>query len=293
MSERIFKKSNTDLWAFAVLFFLSLIHFSFEAAGHHLPGLRAAVSVAVTPIQLTVDYPLRLWRLAGAMMGKKTNLLQENMELRAQQVLLEAKLQHFIALKAENSQLKALLQTTESSHTKAIAAQILEVEINRLRQLLVLDKGWRDGILLGQAVLDAKGVMGQIIDVGYGTSTVLLISDLKSAVPIRNARTGEWGIVMGSNEATQLTLLNLPKTSPIQPGDVLMTSGLGGHYPEGYPVGRVSELQHVEGDPFIHVTVTPIARLMQSQLVLVLLSDGKSSDLLSQIHTRLNVLGNR
>lgn len=289
--HRLFSKQTAFSWSFVLLFgFSASLIFIDLHQRQHMP-LRWALSYLVAPFQYTVDYPQRMWRWIEALVSSKTALIQENIQLRYQQALLEAKLQHFLVMKAENSQLKALLKSTKQSGAHAIAAQILDVEVSQVRQLMVLDKGRRDGVQVGQAVLDAKGVMGQIIDVGQMTSTVLLISDAKSAVPVRNYRTGEWAMLMGMNRPDHLVLLNLPQTSPIQRGDVLVTSGLGGHYPQGYPIGRVLQLQHARGEPFIQVEVRPIARLNQSHLVLVLLDDGERSFIIKQMHARLNALG--
>ncbi|MCX7116023.1 MAG: rod shape-determining protein MreC [Gammaproteobacteria bacterium] len=290
MSKLLFTKKTPRLWPFVFLVLFSIVSMSLDGYDHRLQSIRTNVAYLVSPLQMTVDYPQRLWRWLEALVSSKTGLVQENMQLRYQQTLLEAKLQHFLVLKTENSQLKALLRTTSTSNTHAIAAQILDVDIRRVRQLMVLDKGALHGVQVGQAVLDAKGIMGQVIDVGQKTCAVLLISDAKSAVPVRNHRTGEWSILMGDNRSDTLKLLHLPQTSPTQQGDLLVTSGLGGHYPEGYPIGTVLNLQHVAGDPFIQVEVTPIARLNQSQLVLILLSDHERASLINQIHARLNAL---
>lgn len=286
----IFAKKPTYNGSFFLLAMLAIGCLFLDTYTTWLRPLRVGSTLVASWLQLTVDYPQRVGEFIAALVSTKTNLVQDNIQLRYQQMVLEAKLQHFIALKAENSQLKALLQTTTQSQAKAIAARVLDVELSPVRQFLVLDKGWRDGVMINQAVLDARGVMGQIIDVGYMTSTVLLISDSKSGVPVRNHRTGEWGLVMGTNQSDALVLLNLPKTSPTQAGDIWVTSGLGGHYPEGYPVGTVLQLQRMAGEPFVQVAIAPIARLSQSQLVLVVLSDKKPNDLIDQIHTRLRVL---
>jgi len=159
-----------------------------------------------------------------------------------------------------------------------MAAQILAVDTGNSRQIVVISKGSRDGVMQGQAVLDAKGVMGQVIHVGLMTSTVLLISDSKCAVPVINQRTGERGIVEGTNHIGHLALLNLPQTSLVTAGDLLVTSGLGGHYPEGYPVGFVEDIQNSTGDDFIKVSVTPIAWLNRSRLVLLIWPEEKEHD---------------
>lgn len=291
-SQRIFTKQTSYHWPFLLLIIFSLGSMWLDVRlSDKVTFVRNALSYVVAPITLMVDYPQRLWRTTQSLLSSKTSLLQENMQLRYRQTLLEAKLQRLLILKEENTQLKALLRTTSRANSRAIAAQTLDVDLNQSRQILVLDKGIQHGVQLGQAVLNAKGVIGQIIDVGPFTSTVLLISDGKSAVPIRNHRTNEWGILMGVNRPDTLKLLNLPKTSPVREGDLLVTSGLGGHYPEGYPIGEVEGVQHLPGEAFIQVAVKPIASLNRSQLVLILLSDGEKTELIKQIHARLAVLG--
>ena len=139
-------------------------------------------------------------------------------------------------------------------------------------------------------MLDAKGVVGQVIDVGFMTSTVLLVSDIKSAVPIRNNRTGERAILVGTNSISQLSLINLPRTSSIIKGDLLVTSGLGRLYPEGYPVGVVSEVNHIPGDDFIKVIVTPIALLNSNRLVLIIWPEKEHAALTNEISERMKIM---
>jgi rod shape-determining protein MreC len=119
------------------------------------------------------------------------------------------------------------------------------------------------------------------------TSTVLLISDSKSAVPVLNNRTGERAILVGTNSLDQLSLINLPKTASIHPGDVLVTSGLGGRYPEGYPVGKVEKVSSIPGEDFVKVMVSPIALLNRNRLVLLIWPDFDQEQLAVQINERL------
>lgn len=169
-----------------------------------------------------------------------------------------------------------------------MAAQILAVDTSHSRQIVVLNKGKKDGIFVGQPVLDAKGVMGQIVNVGPLTSTVLLISDSKSAVPVRNHRTGERAILVGTNNINHLFLINLPKTSSITVGDILITSGLDHRYPEGYPVGKVEEVYNMPGEDFVKVKVSPIALLNRNRLVLLIWPEKEQEQLTAQINARLN-----
>ena len=172
-----------------------------------LGEVRRGLSLLVSPLQYGVDYPVRVIGWVRSLMSSKKSLIDENMQLRYQQIMLEAQLQKLMMIRRENSQLKELLSATSSASMHVMAAQILAVDTGSSRQSLVLNKGTRDGVFNGQPVLDAKGVMGQIIDVGLMTSTVLLISDAKCAVPVRNERTGERAILVGTNSMTRLSLI--------------------------------------------------------------------------------------
>ena len=269
---------------------LSLILMIADAHYQSIGSVRSALSLLVSPLQYSVDYPVRVIGWVRSLMSSKKSLIDENVQLHYQQTMLEARLQKLMMLQRENSQLKELLSASSSVSMHVMAAQILAVDTGNSRHLLVLNKGIRDGVFNGQPVLDAKGVMGQIIDVGLMTSTVLLISDSKCAVPIRNERTGERGILVGTNSMTHLSLINLPGTSSIAKGDLLVTSGLGRRYPEGYPVGRVDEIKHLPGDDFITVRVNPIALLNRNRLVLLIWPEEEHNELTAQINERMNVL---
>jgi rod shape-determining protein MreC len=254
----------------------------------YLDNVRSGFSLIVAPLQYAVDYPVRVVGWVQSLVSAKKALIAENMQLRYQQTMLEAELQKLIVIQKENSQLKELLLTSSKSDMSAMAAQILAVDTNNSRQVVILNKGKRDGVYIGQPVLDAKGVMGQIVDVGPITSTVLLISDSKSAVPVRNNRTGERAILVGTNDIEKLSLINLPKTSSIHPGDVLVTSGLDRHYPEGYPVGFVDQVNSIPGEDFVKVKVKPVAFLNRNRLVLLIWPDAEQEQLNTQINERLN-----
>lgn len=268
--------------AFSILLMFSDYHY------RYLDFVRSGFSLIVSPLQYAVDYPVRVIGWIQSLVSAKKALIDENMRLKYKQTMLEAELQKLIVIQRENSQLKELLLTSSKADMRVMAAQILAVDTSQARQVVVLNKGTRDGVYVGQPVLDAKGVMGQVIDVGPMTSTLLLISDSKSAVPVRNNRTGERAILVGTNDIEELSLINLPKTSSIHPGDVLVTSGLGRRYPEGYPVGRVEEVKSIPGEDFVKVTVSPVALLNRNRLVLLIWADSEQEELTAQINERLN-----
>lgn len=288
--NRLFaKKKHSSLW-FVLSVLLSFMLMMVDCRDRSLPCVRTVFTGVMMPVQFAVDYPLRVVAWGHSLMSSKKTLVDENMRLRYQQTVLEAQLQKFLALRNENSELKSLLSASSSAQMRSMAARILAVDTTSSRQIIVISKGSRDGVVRGQAVLDARGVMGQVIDVGPLTSTVLLISDSKCAVPVLNQRTGERAIVVGTNYIGRLSLVNLPKTSSVVVGDLLVTSGLGEHYPEGYPVGFVEEVQNTSGEDFIKVLVSPVARLNRSRLVLLVWPEEKQNELSMELVERLRVL---
>ena len=290
-NSRLFAKGKPKSVSFAFALVLSLSLMFSDYRYGYLDSVRGGFALLVSPLQYVVDYPVRVIGWIQSLVSAKKALIDENIKLRYQQTMLEAELQKLLVIKEENSQLRELLLTSTKARMRAMAAQILAVDTTSARQLVVLNKGKRHGVYTGQPVLDAKGVMGQIIDVGYMTSTVLLISDSKSAVPVRNNRTGERAILAGTNSMSQLSLINLPRTSSINKGDLLVTSGLGRLYPEGYPVGRVEEIKSIPGEDFIKVDVSPIALLNRNRLVLLIWPDKEQTALTAQINERMNAIG--
>ncbi len=220
-------------------------------------------------------------------MINKQILIDENAFLQQQLVVLHQQLQRFDALSAENKRLNNLLSLAQWSTVQFRAARVLEMDINSARQIVILNKGQRDQVFLGQPVVDEQGLLGQVVDVGLLTSTVLLVSDSMSAVPIRNNRTGETSLVVGENSTENLYMVHLPKTSQMLPGDLLVTSGLGQLYPEGYPVGRVVEVISNPGEDFIKVRVHPLAALDKSHIVLLLGPEEQQVSLAQEISARL------
>ncbi len=288
--DRLFYTGKQVTIKYACTLLLCFVVIVADCRFQSMEHMRLAVSFVISPLQYLLDYPVKLVQQVQTLFRTKTDLIDENMQLRYQQVLLEAELQKLITLKHENHQLKQLLSAAHTSQIKSMAAEILAVAASSTRQLLVLNKGSRDGVTVGQPVLDAKGVMGQIIDVGSMTSTVMLISDARCAVPIRDDRTGERGILVGSNDMNHLMLINLPKTSAVAVNDLLVTSGLGRRYPEGYPVGRVEKIVRISGEDFITILVSPVAELNRSRLVLIIWPEQEHELLTEQIHQRLHTL---
>lgn len=238
---------------------------------HYLVPVRNALIDLITPVQYFVNAPIKLIATANANLTSRQALLAENATLRAKQLLLQAELQKLIALESENTELRALLASSNrNKNDKVTVAQLLAVNTDPLISEVVLDKGEHEGVYVGQPVLDASGIMGQVSQIGSFTSRVLLLSDPRSAIPVQNVRNGVRGIVAGRGNLEKLLLTDIPVTIDIKVGDLLVSSGLGGHFPAGYPVGVVSRIRHDQSEQFAVIEVTPSAQLDRNKPVLLI-----------------------
>jgi len=240
---------------------------------HFCVKIRSSLSIIVAPIQYLVNFPIKFIDQIDGYLTSQHKLLEENTQLHNKQLLLQAKIQKFIALEKENAQLRALLSSAVHVDAQILVAQILAVNLNPFEQQIILDKGKRAKIYLGQPVLDAYGVMGQIIDVGPVTSRAILVTSPRSAIPIQDSRNGIRAIAVGEGYSGEMKLIYVTETTDIKPGDLLVTSGLGSKFPIGYPVGVVNTVKHIPGERFAEIKVTPSAKLNFSREVLLIWSE--------------------
>jgi rod shape-determining protein MreC len=239
---------------------------------NHLDGLRRGIGVAVYPLRLAVDAPVRLWRWLGDSTRSRNELQLELGRLHAERLLTNARLQRLTALEAENARLRALLDARTRVRDEVRVAQIMAVDANPYEHNLVIDIGSRDGVYDGQAIVDADGVVGQVIETGIMTAQAVLISDADHALPVEVNRNGLRTIAVGTGEIDRLDLPFLPNNADIRAGDLLVTSGLGGAFPAGYPVAVVNSVTRIPQEPFADVTATPSAALDQVREVMLIWS---------------------
>jgi rod shape-determining protein MreC len=284
--NQLLKEKEQGFWYFplALLFSFCLM---FLDRSHMIVPVHRMFASLVYPFQYAVDAPGRVMAWSRVFWGSKKVLLDEARVLHEEQLQLKVELQQLLALQNENHVLNALLAVSKRSAHQTTAAQILAFETTVTRHLFIINKGKQDGVTIGQLVLDSEGVTGQIIDVGPITSTVLLISDAASAVPVRNQRTGETAILAGTNALERLSLIYLPKTASVQAGDVLVTSGLGLRYPEGYPVGVVERVDNPSGEAFVRVDVRPFTHYYRDRLVLLVWPDKKNKILQKEVEKQV------
>jgi rod shape-determining protein MreC len=231
--------------------------------------LRDYLSLVIYPIQWLVDAPVRFTSTLQQYTQTYQQLVAENQQLRHEQLLQNARTQKFMSLEAENVRLRSLLQSSPRDGETLLVAEIIRVDSDPLIQRVILDKGSRHGVALGQTVIDAEGVIGEVIEVNPMVSRVILLTDTSYGIPVENIRNGIRGIVAGTGAIKNLELQHVPNTIDLKVGDALVTSGLDGRYPPGYPVGMISQIQHDPGESFARIQVTPSAHLERTRQVLL------------------------
>jgi len=249
-----------------------------------LSPLRAVINTAISPIQIIVDFPAVALNWTTDNLITRKELLHENAQLKAERVLLEVNAQKIIFLERQNNELRALLGLTQKINGKYITAEIMAVDAHHVGQQVIVNKGENFGVYIGQPVVDAYGVIGQVIMVNSMNSRVMLVTDSKSAVPVINTRNGMRAIAVGVNDQNMLELAHVPDTADVKKGDILVTSGIGLQLPAGYLVGVVESVGHTVGERFAKVVVTPYARVNSSRYVLLLWSDTISDNTDSSKH---------
>jgi len=257
---------------FLILMALSLVLMVLDHRQGHLEKVRDIIGIAVYPIQLVVDAPFRLWNWAREGTMSRNALHLELGRLEAEQLVTKAQLQQLTALRAENARLRDLLEARSRVRDEIRVAEIMAVDANPYRHNIVIDIGERDGVYDGQAVIDANGVIGQVFEAGLTTAQAILISDPSHALPIEVNRNGLRTIAKGTGDFDRLDLPFLPNNADIEPGDILVTSGLGGAFPPGYPVALVTAVNRIPQQPFADVSAAPISSLDQVREVMLIWS---------------------
>ncbi len=255
---------------FLLLAGLSILLLVIDHRYNHLDAARKAIGATVYPLRVIVDAPVSLWRWLGDTTSSRNELQLKNGRLEAERLLTRARLQRYAALEAENSRLRAMLEATTRVRDQVRIAEIMSVSSNPFRHVLVVDKGTRDGVFDGQVLIDADGVVGQIIEAGVLSSQGILISDPDHALPVLVNRNGLRTIAVGTGEFDRLDLPFLPNNADIREGDLLVTSGLGGAFPAGYPVALVNSVVRIPQEPFAAVSAEPTAALSRVQEIMLI-----------------------
>lgn len=230
---------------------------------------RGYLTLAVTPIQWIVDAPNRLIASVDRSLEQRDDLVVENETLQADLLILARKLQRLESLQVENAYLRELLNASKKIDERVELAELIGVNPNPFMQQVIINKGLRDQVYLGQPVLDADGVMGQVVEVGPYTSRVLLITDTQHAIPVEVNRSGFRSVLLGTGRNNDMLLDHVPDTADIRVGDVLVSSGLGQRFPMGYPVAEITDIIHDPGRSFAEVHAKPTASIDRSRHLLI------------------------
>jgi rod shape-determining protein MreC len=231
----------------------------------HLGRIRRFLSVVASPVQVAVASPFEGWNWFRESVTTRDALRSDNARLQARLRLAEFKLQRYEALEAESQRLRALRDNTAGVADRFIIGNIMDVDLDAFRERVLVDKGARDGVFVGQAVLDSGGVFGQVARVEELTSEVILASDPAHAIPVQINRNGLRTIAVGTGDTSRLKLPYLPTSADVVAGDLLVTSGLGGGFPLGYPVGTVATVKRDPAQSLADVDVRPAAALDRSR----------------------------
>jgi len=235
----------------------------------HLVRVRQALSVVVHPVRVVVDLPFSTWQSLRETFAARDALIAENQQFRRERLETESRLQRLEALERENARLRLLLDSTARVNSRALVAEILSVDLDPYRQRLDLNRGLVDDVFVGQALIDAQGVVGQVVRVGPLTSEAVLITDADHAVPVSVNRNGLRTIAVGTGDSGRLRLPYLTNNADIAVGDLLISSGLGGVFPAGYPVARVLEVKRRPDQPFAEIIAEPASSLDRDREVLL------------------------
>ncbi|MFL9852220.1 rod shape-determining protein MreC [Pseudomonas chlororaphis] len=261
-----------------VLVVLSVALMVVDARFTLLKPVRSQMSLVLMQSYWITDLPQRLWQGVASQFGSRTELVAENEKLQTENLLLQGRMQKLAALTEQNVRLRELLNSSALVNEKVEVAELIGMDPNPFTHRIIINKGERDGVVLGQPVLDARGLMGQVVELMPYTSRVLLLTDTTHSIPVQVNRNGLRAIASGTGNPERLELRHVADTADIKEGDLLVSSGLGQRFPAGYPVATVKEVIHDSGQPFAIVRAVPTAALNRSRYLLLVFSDNRTAE---------------
>lgn len=260
-SRQLQGRGGSPGFRFTIYALLSIVVMFMDERSHWLSGARYVLQGAAYPLQLAVSSPSAAWAWMQESVRTRDALRSENNRLRAQQRAMEVRAMGYEELQRENAELRGLKEALPPVADHWLVAEVVNVQLNSLRQRVLLNRGSSNGVFKGQSVLDERGLLGQTLHVGPWSAEVILITDPEHAVPVEIARTGLRTIAVGAGDTASLALPYLPANADVQIGDLLVTSGLGGVFPAGYPVAKVTEVHRDAVQPLAQVRAKPLASI--------------------------------
>ncbi|MEP1448652.1 MAG: rod shape-determining protein MreC [Paraglaciecola sp.] len=257
--------------ALALILSVSLIVFDHKFDG--FGTTRVYLNSLVSPLQYLANLPGQLLNASASRFVSHEQLLNDNAKLTHDAMLMNGQLQRLTFLREENDRLRSLLNSPVQDNTRKVVAELMAVDNNPYSHQIVINKGAINGVFEGQPVLDDNGIVGQIMQVSSTNSRVLLIADVTHAIPVRVARNNVRLIVSGSGSLDELLIQHVAHSSDLKEGDLLLSSGLGNVYPEGYPVATITSIIRDESRPFSQIKAKPVAQLDRLKYLLLLWSE--------------------
>lgn len=240
---------------------------------HAFEQVRVYLGSLVSPLQYLANAPGTLLDSMSDQVQTRADLIEQTKQQEQQLFTLRTRLLQMDHLEHENQRLRELLGSPVQKESRKMVAELISVDSDPFSHQILINKGALDGVYNGQPVINDQGVIGQVLHVGSTTSRVLLITDSSHGLPVRVLRNDLRAIATGSGELDKLDLRNLPRNTDIQVGDLLVTSGLGGRFPEGYPVATVTRSDYIEGKPLAQVEAKPLVPLDRLRYMLLLWTD--------------------
>lgn len=273
---RLFRSAGPGLRFFmAAILSVSLMYMDHRSAW--LDALRSGLGAALYPVHVVVDAPFSGLRWLRHNLALRRTLVADNEELRRALLVTSAAAQRLTTLEAENARLRALLDSTARIPDRVTVAEVMAVDMDPLRHRVIINRGGNTGAREGQALIDDAGVVGQVTRDQRHSAEVILITDPDHAIPVEILRNGLRTIAVGTGDIDALSLPFLTRNADVEVGDVLVTSGLGGAFPPGYPVGHVTTIDRSGGEAFLEVSARPSARLDRLHEVLLVFHDNPNA----------------
>ena len=269
----IFTRGPSFLLRLSIVIVLALILLLADSQFNLFATSRIYLNSLVSPIQYVADAPQKLFSALSENVMTRQALKERNLQLEKDNLHLKADRLLLGQLQNENKQLRKLLNSKRQFNNKRMITEVMSLRSDPFTHQLLIDKGALDGVYLGQPVINEEGVVGQVMQVGSTTSRVLLIIDASHGIPVRVQRNDMIAIVHGSGAWNKLDVPFVQSNADLKEGDILVTSGLGGRFPAGYPVATVSAFNYREGSLYASVTAVPVAQLDKSRYLLLLWND--------------------
>jgi rod shape-determining protein MreC len=248
---------------------LAVVLMFMDQRGHYVPRARSALEQAFEPVFFLVSWPSQALQALDERTRAREELIAENESLRRHIFEMSGSMQTLDALQRENQRLRTLLDATGGKSYAFRFAEMIRVDLDPFAHKVWIDRGRDDGVVVGQAVIDGQGVVGQVEDVHAHLSSVRLISDPDHALPVQVNRTGLRTVAYGSGQTSHLVLPNLPLQADVSGGDMVVTSGLGDRFPPGFPVGEIQRVERDRGGTFAVAYLRPFAALDRGREVLL------------------------